>query len=183
MDDSRDILYHRDRINRGIILTAAGEGHSGIIKLLINTKGGQQLLSEAGNLHWQDTPWHTAAFYARPEAVQTLIDSGADTAARQSQGKTPLHLAIQEAHDSYGKRKAVIELLLRSTDPFLVDYDSRNFIHVATDRGRPRSLKILGEKLTRHTLERLLTEKNKRGETPLVAAARSCSGAWKRCFN
>jgi len=58
----------------------------------------------AGNSHFQhatdNTPLHIAAMTGQTQIVQLLASSGADLAARNSAGLTPLGLALRFQHDS-----------------------------------------------------------------------------------
>eukprot|EP00761_Pharyngomonas_kirbyi_P013799 gb/GECH01013828.1/.p1 GENE.gb/GECH01013828.1/~~gb/GECH01013828.1/.p1 ORF type:complete len:763 (+),score=173.59 gb/GECH01013828.1/:1-2289(+) len=76
---------------------AAELGHHRIILLLANyvPEEFQIMLSEPeGSQHL--TPLHQAVVYAHRKCIQTLLRLGADPCARDGDGNTPLHLALQE---------------------------------------------------------------------------------------
>lgn len=62
----------------------------------MDARGGGDLLEQRATGHCRDTPLHLAALNAKPIVTRTLIDLGADTAARQSARMTLLQLAVQD---------------------------------------------------------------------------------------
>ena len=54
------------------------------------------------------TPLHAAALTGQTEAVELLIDKGADLNAENENGVTPLQMAAQQGHP------AIVELLQKS---------------------------------------------------------------------
>ena len=77
-------------------------GHEEVVKLLLDSWADPNV-SNFG-VHW--TPLHRAAYSGQEVAVKLLLEAGADVNKANSNGSTPLHLAI-----SWGS-KHMVELIL-----------------------------------------------------------------------
>ena len=169
-----ELVLHQDHNGYGAIHEAAANDHNDIIKLLGEAAGSEhrpELLSRKTK-KWQDSPLHTAS-HGRTKALKALLELGSDTSARQSQGKTPLHLALQQ-----GERTSdVVGILLKKTDLSLRDNDGRTLLHVTADHGTPGHIRTL----LKYVPKEQLTVKNNAGMIPLIAAVRSRPRNWERC--
>jgi ankyrin repeat protein len=73
---------------------------------------------------------HRAAATGDVSAIDRLRDSGADPNARDSFGRTPLHVAVFA-----GQREAALALVRRGTDPRAYDSDRIDALTAAAGRG------------------------------------------------
>lgn len=83
--------YHKDFIKNAPVLSAAGWGIMKELQTLIESNS-TPLKSDGGDY----TPLHYAARYGRTEAVEYLLNIGADPKASAYYGWTPLHWSKNE---------------------------------------------------------------------------------------
>ena len=169
MADGVALLQQVDNDRLNALHRAAQGDHARIIHLLLGAPGGNDLLEVHTN-HWRDTPLHLAA-QGCANAVKVLLDAGADTSARQSQGKTPLHLAVQMPKAVTGE---CARLLIPKTDLSLTDHDGRTVLHVAVTHSRPLQI----EALLPHISSDVLFAKSHDGCTALLAAVKYPQAGW-----
>ncbi|XP_072754807.1 rabankyrin-5 [Anoplolepis gracilipes] len=89
------------------------------------------------------TPLHLCCQWGLEQVVQTLIEHGADVNARDAEGKTPVHVAIQNQHSQ------IISLLLCHPNIDLNKRDKRGLTPFAT------ALTVRNNKAAQAILERL----------------------------
>jgi cytohesin len=106
---------------------------------------------------------HVAAALRQTDLARALVEAGADVAARDKTGKTPLHRAC------WGHDPPTVELLLKSgADANARDNDGRTPLHVAADSLARAETAVL---LLDHGADP--AAKDKQGLTPLETAATS----------
>ncbi|KAH0955502.1 hypothetical protein HN011_010412 [Eciton burchellii] len=91
------------------------------------------------------TPLHLCCQWGLEQVVQTLIEHGADVNARDTEGKTPVHVAIQNQHSQ------IISLLLCHPNIDLSKRDKKGLTPFAT------ALTVRNNKAAQAILERLPT--------------------------
>jgi len=91
------------------------------------------------------TPLHLCCQWGLEQVVQTLIEHGADVNARDAEGKTPVHVAIQNQHSQ------IISLLLCHPNIDLSKRDKKGLTPFAT------ALTVRNNKAAQAILERLPT--------------------------
>ena len=135
---------------------AAVQGHSGIVKYLIDNGASISAQDNTGA-----TPLHEAVRYGQTDIVKILLNNGAKVNARDSLGKTPLLLIVPKR-----QQIAIYSILLaRHADANAKDLYGDTPLHIAT----------MGESDV-HILEKLvaagadINERNKVGVTPLSLA-------------
>lgn len=89
------------------------------------------------------TPLHLCCQWGLEQVVQTLIEHGADVNAQDAEGKTPVHVAIQNQHSQ------IISLLLCHPNIDLNKRDKRGLTPFAT------ALTVRNNKAAQAILERL----------------------------
>lgn len=89
------------------------------------------------------TPLHLCCQWGLEQVVQTLIEHGADVNARDAEGKTPVHVAIQNQHSQ------IISLLLCHPNIDLNKRDKKGLTPFAT------ALTVRNNKAAQAILERL----------------------------
>jgi hypothetical protein len=86
------------------------------------------------------TPLMSAAYYMRPYAAKFLLEAGADVAATDSTGKTPLmfmtthspNLTNSDEYDVILMTKLVRALVDAGADPTRTDHSQQTVLHIAT---------------------------------------------------
>ena len=94
---------------------AAGEGHADVVRLLLDRGLPVDIRAKAFPYYYGNkrrTALHHAALCAQPEMVKLLIERGADQAAADAAGNTPLHLISDwNGYVTIWKNKVSPELL------------------------------------------------------------------------
>jgi ankyrin repeat protein len=89
------------------------------------------------------TPLHLASFFGHAQAVELLLDKGADLRAisRNSLKNTPLHAAIAGNHPAIALR-----LIARGADVHAADAGGHTPLHIAAENGSGAVVKALLER-------------------------------------
>ena len=115
---------------------AAGNGHAGVVKLLLGYNGVNPNISRG----YRETPLLRAAMHGHDQVVMLLLESKhVDHNSVDSSGRTPLSWAAGSWHDK------VVELLLKSgrVDTELSDKGDRTPLLWATRNGDERTVQLL----------------------------------------
>ena len=168
---AKELILHQDDSGNSALHEAARGNHGDVVKLLVQARNGRQLLAQH-DMASHDSPLHVAC-RGRAEAVRAILDLGADTAVRQKNRKTPLHLAVGDPYANTGR---VVEMLIQKTDLMLRDNAGRTPLHAAAKAGRPRHIPILMAQAPKE----LFNAKDNQGLTAIIAAARSRHGLWMK---
>ena len=97
------LIDARDKDGSTPLHCATWKGHVEVVIALL--AAGSDANARNRNEHWGTTPLHAAAHANQAAIAQLLIDHGADLAAQDMDGKTPMH------HTTFHKAKAVARLL------------------------------------------------------------------------
>lgn len=88
-----------------LLLLFAGNGNTAGVQRLLELGIEPSALAPHGDMYFdiapQSTALHAAAWRARYDTVQLLLDRGAPVNQRDSKGRTPLQLAVRACVDSY----------------------------------------------------------------------------------
>ncbi len=91
---SPESMEQLDNSGKAAVHFAAREGHTGMLKIMIE-KGVDINLSQDAPAPAGTTPLHEACAYGHAEAVKLLIAAGADDTLKNADGETPAHIALQ----------------------------------------------------------------------------------------
>ncbi|KAI4352833.1 hypothetical protein L6164_007047 [Bauhinia variegata] len=114
------------------------------------------------------TPLHWAALLGHLEGVRKLLDQDPASALEwNKKGYLPIHLACKKGHVS------VVKEILKKVfwfDPVdLLNQKGQNILHMAAKNGKHEVVKFI---LREKKLDKLLNEKDNKGNTPLHSASR-----------
>jgi len=93
-----------------VLHCAAGQGHHGVVELLLSRKADIQAADAEGR-----TSLHFAARRGHQDIVRILLSGGANAEVMDAKGRTALHFAA-----GYGSEK-VVEMLLKAVNKYIVD--------------------------------------------------------------
>ncbi|KAL8708290.1 MAG: hypothetical protein Q9225_007621 [Loekoesia sp. 1 TL-2023] len=134
------------------LMVAASEGHDNVVKLLLDNGAKLEIADVYG-----------ATFRGYLEAVDFLLNRGADITAQNDTGETVLHTCIHyKPHDDM-----VFFLVERGIPPNIMDTQGNTALHAAAGRGYGSIIEILID----HGAD--VNIKNQKGWTPLQEAAAS----------
>ena len=149
------------------LVAALADGHSQIANFLYDNGARTNPRSMVGR-----TPLHSAAFYAKYEMVQVLLNYEADVHARDSHGATPLHFASS----GYAASRGAIPLSFSNVARLLLEHgadiharknDGATPLHEAAQKGSAEAICVLLE----HGAD--INARKNDDSTPLHDAARS----------
>jgi ankyrin repeat protein len=118
IQDNADLAAARDERGVSAVLTATRLGHDDIVQVLLDanppldvhdaaavgrTRALAELLDADRDAAYRtvsdgETPLHLAAAFGRKDAVELLLDHGADPSATDGDGRTPAELAAARGH-------------------------------------------------------------------------------------
>lgn len=184
--DRDRLLKHGERDGWTALHEAATVAHNSMaIRFVLEAPHGKELLQRQ-TLQWKDSALHLAAIRGHTDVVHTLLEYGADPAARQSLGKTPLMLAVEGL---FAANEQVIRTLIQWSISHdlkhydLVDNGGLTTWHLAAHHGRNRNVELL----IALTPVPLFNKKSKDGRTPIRCAANAIlegkSGGHVFCIN
>lgn len=90
---SRESMEQLDSLGEAAVHLAAREGHTGMLKAMIE-KGVDINLEKDAPAPAGTTPLHEACAYGHADAVRLLIAAGADDTRKNADGETPAHIAL-----------------------------------------------------------------------------------------
>lgn len=127
------------------LLLAAGEGHLGVVNVLLDADASVSRPALDG-----ETPLHAAARQGHDRIVERLVRAGANVNARDADSSTPLHAAAWNANADTVER-----LISLGADPTAQDADGDTPVAVARMRDvvirgsdRPRTIALLDAAMT-----------------------------------
>ena len=147
MTGAYGMLPSEDQIRA--FISAAWDGDTVHIKQFLSVFGPDYLDATRGEpINWTALFW--AAKSGQRDAVEVLLDIGADINRRDAAGSTPLIWAA-----GMGNEDVVTLLLARGADMSVIDRDGRSALSFAIEKNQPATAKLL----TDETLRRAAAEK------------------------
>ena len=145
------------------LMISAGEGHSGVVRILLDKGANVSIVSEKGS-----TALHLAARNGHSEVTTLLVKAGSDMKAQTpSSGHTPLLLAAQNGH--VGVMKALVKA---GADLEAHTSQGHTSLHLAAEQEHTEAMALLVSAGAH------LEARSSKGFTPLHAAAHwQCSEA------
>jgi ankyrin repeat protein len=145
------------------VIAALYRGHDAIVDLLLDAgapldafaaaaTGRTEALASALESHPEElnafafdgwTPLHLASFFGHADAVEVLLDRGADLRAvsRNSLTNTPLHAATAGNHAA-----VALQLIARGADVRAIDAGAHTPLHIAAENGSVAVVEALLER-------------------------------------
>ena len=173
-DPSLDAAVANARGSTPLHLACTAQAHAASKYLLTQTNAGPAVT--AGDYE-KNTPLHllllsTVKHPSLNEAVELLIQKGANVACPNARGRTPLHNALSRGHG-----KLSVLLLVTGADPMAVDDSKVSPVHLAASCGDRAMLAILlkhlAERVSAEAAQECLNRADERGRTPVHVAAAS----------
>ncbi|OQE21175.1 hypothetical protein PENSTE_c012G03144 [Penicillium steckii] len=165
-DQRRKLLFHQDQSSCSPLFHAALKNQPDIIKIL--TKIDKELLNQRGWFGWRDTPLHVATHWQNLEAVQALLQAGANPDIPQRNGRTPLHIALERTDSPYGIK--ILKILLKRANPLITEENGKNILHLCLESNKAVYFDIIQDSIPDASFRQLLTSKNNRGNIPMFHA-------------
>lgn len=149
-----------------LLHVASWWGHSRLVAMLLAREHAVHVSSRN-----RSTPLHYAAFRGHLDVVRMLLDAQADTQRRMAGGDTALHQAAWQDH------VPVLQLLLdRGAALYAMKDDGDSALALGASRGHASVCRELLGRMAADARPEGLGLHNKRGHTPLHAAATGGSG-------
>eukprot|EP01060_Flectonema_neradi_P007401 TRINITY_DN1514_c0_g1_i1.p1 TRINITY_DN1514_c0_g1~~TRINITY_DN1514_c0_g1_i1.p1 ORF type:complete len:280 (+),score=68.19 TRINITY_DN1514_c0_g1_i1:71-841(+) len=139
------------------LLNAAKEGDTALIELLADAGISLEVTCK---LFFGTTPLMKACYYKRESSVKKLIELGADSEARDKDGRTPLQIASQ-----YSTRSVIKALVEAGTPVDTPNSEGCTPLWIASYYGNTEVVETLAE------LGADLDKKDEQGYTPLLIAS------------
>ena len=115
---------------------ASTGGHVEVLKLLLDSGGGVNVISNSG-----ETTLFAAAEGGQVAAIKLLLGRGADTSKADTGGRTPVFIA-----SARGQSEAVHVLLKAGADANAADNDGSTALHAAARNGYLNVVRVLAER-------------------------------------
>ncbi|KAK3511793.1 hypothetical protein QTP70_023189, partial [Hemibagrus guttatus] len=151
-------INKQDKAGRSALLLAAEQGHTPVVKLLLENNARVDVFDES-----KQTPLHLAAASGQLDVCSSLLNLGADITATDIDEQTPLHLAAEHDHSD------VVKLFLKCRPELATQPNKQGdtCISIAAAKG---SLTVIQELLMFYqgSLPKLHSKVN--GSTPLHLA-------------
>ncbi len=113
LDKGEDINYKESNYGKSALHHAAEHNNVGLIKKLLKRKADISLRDKKNN-----TPFTSAVFYNKTDAIEFLLKKGADANEKGQYGQPAIVLAVQSAesmqYDISEKNKKTVDILLQN---------------------------------------------------------------------